>query len=76
MAESWFYLSFAAPAGFLGGCYLQSDTEVAAVRAAWRQGINPGGEVQIVGPIDADAMDENVPDTDRNRLLTREELKP
>lgn len=78
--ESWFYLSFAdgdLPTGqqFLGGAYIQGINQGAAVSRAHKLGINPGGEVQIVGPLTPNAMAENVPAEDRERLLTREELE-
>jgi hypothetical protein len=77
--EPWFYLSFAdgdLPDGqqFLGGAYVQAFNEGAAVGRSHKLGINPGGEVRILGPLPAEQLDANVPAADRERLLTREEL--
>lgn len=47
----------------------------AAISESQRLGINPGGEVQSIGPIPEQVMDENVPTHLRERLLTREELE-
>lgn len=47
---------------------------VSAVARAHQLGINPGGEVMILGPLDSALMDERVPASDRDRLLTAEEV--
>lgn len=77
--EPWFYLSFCdadLPKGrqFLGGAYVQGKNAGAAVGRSHKLGVNPGGEVGILGPLSAEQMDENVPATDRERLLTRAEV--
>jgi len=78
--EPWFYLSFCdadLPKGqqFLGGAYVQGVNAGAAVGRSHKLGINPGGEVKILGPLPAEQMDENVPVADRERLLTRAEVE-
>lgn len=72
--SDWYYLSFADEKDFLGAAYVQAFGEVHAVTQAHALGCNPGGEVAIVGPLPAEAMDENVPPCDRERLLSREEV--
>lgn len=37
-------------------------------------GINPGGEAKCLGPIPRESVDERVPEADRERLLSREEI--
>lgn len=41
---SWWWLSFARPAGFLGVVLVEGRTLKAALQRAHRDGINPGGE--------------------------------
>jgi hypothetical protein len=77
--EPWFYLSFADPKlpegeQFLGGAYVRGVNEGAAVGRSHKLGINPGGEVMTFGPLADEAMAENVPEPQRERLLTREEV--
>jgi hypothetical protein len=55
--------------GFLGVAIVEADDPMSAVREAWRQGCNPGGEVQIIGPGPEGAY----PPEALNRLLTAEE---
>ena len=57
--------------GFLGVAIVHAEDSVAAVREAWRLKINPGGQVGIYGPIDADYYPPEL----QNRLLTAEEAK-
>lgn len=64
-----YWLSFVGDNGFLGVAIVRAFGEVHAVATAWDQGINPGGEVGIVGPLPSDAIDEHW----CNRLLTKEE---
>lgn len=47
----------------------------AALNRSHALGINPGGEVKTIGPIPDDLMDEQVLESDRERLLTRAELE-
>lgn len=55
--------------GFLGVVIVQAPDAYSAVLVTWMKGINPGGEVQIIGPGPADAYPPEV----QNRLLTAEE---
>jgi hypothetical protein len=57
--------------GFLGVAIVRANGPIDAVKRAWTLGINPGGEVQIIGPGPADAY----PDEVLHRLLTAEEAK-
>lgn len=73
---SWFYLSYAGDNGFRGGVYLRAYGPVSAARRANIDGISPGGEVRMVGPLDPDNPDVHLPPPEyRDRLLTLEELK-
>lgn len=77
---TWFYLSFADPhrpegTQFLGGLYIEAKTLPEALTASHVRGLNPGGGVQVVGPIPDEMMDKNVPVADRHRLLSRKELE-
>jgi hypothetical protein len=43
-----YWLSFASETtGFLGACVVEADDTEEAIKAAWRQGINPGGWVCV-----------------------------
>jgi hypothetical protein len=55
--------------------YLQAPTMEAAVPRAHMLGLNPGGEVQIIGPISAEVMDAHCPVEMRERLLGREQIE-
>ena len=76
----WWYLSFCDTklpkrSQFLGGAYVDApDFPCAVIGRAWELGCNPGGEVEIVGPLPDELMDEAVPESDRRRLLTRKEI--
>lgn len=72
--EAWWYLSFATDAGFLGGLYIRADHGVDACVKAGILGLNPGGEVQFVGPIPDEALEAQVAVGNRYRLLTAEEV--
>lgn len=77
---SWFYLSFAdagLPEGsqWLGCCYVRGSEGLYAICRAHYLGINPGGEVKFIGPIDQATMDELVPAGDWERLLSREDIE-
>lgn len=84
-AQPWWWLSFVDPDRpegdrFVGACIVQGDDDLIGgrlagtdpVSSAWRLGINPGGEVQLVrvpdGKVDA------VPIEYREVLLTREQV--
>ena len=67
------YLSFAGAEGFLGACYVEAEEMEEAVRRTWTLGINPGGEILILGPIPrGECPDDIVFD----KLLTEAELGP
>jgi hypothetical protein len=77
---TWFYLSFAdanLPEGtqFLGGCYVQAPDIQSAIIRSHRMKINPGGAVQIAGPLSDREMDTHTSEADRHRLLTFEEIR-
>jgi hypothetical protein len=78
--DEWFYLSFAdaaLPEGeqFLGGVYVRGRTLEAAITRSHLLGINPGGGIKSMGPVSQEAIEQNVPEGDRERLLTREEVE-
>jgi hypothetical protein len=50
----WWYLSFAGPEGFRGGCFVEGRDLREATMAAHHHGINPGGEVMGFGLVDGD----------------------
>jgi hypothetical protein len=74
---TFFWLSFCDPKkpddGFLGACVVEADSFPAAVKKAWRLGINPGGEVLAfdVTPFDGYRLNDRW----LNRLLNREECE-
>lgn len=76
--DPWWWLSFVQPdprhfqEHFLGVAIVQAATIYGAVPEAHTRGCNPGGEVQIreLPP----SVIEKVPDSFRNRLLSREDL--
>ena len=79
---TWFYLSFAdpqKPSGeqFLGAAYVNADGEqiVDVMSRLSAIGINPGGEILIAGPIGEEEIDDYLPQENRERLLTRAEIK-
>jgi hypothetical protein len=68
------WMSFCAadpPGEFLGVVVVQAPTAPAAVIRSHVLGVNPGGEIQMEGPIPADV----VPVRMRDRLLSREEAE-
>ncbi len=67
----WWYLSFAEPERFLGGCFVQARGLISALRRATALGINPGGEVAAL-QIHVDGI---IPRGVKNRLLTADELE-
>ena len=77
--ERWFFMSFAdgsLPAGtqFLGGCFVQAGSLPAAITLSHALGINPGGEVRVM-ELPEDAVEDHVPERDRYRLLSRQEIE-
>jgi hypothetical protein len=71
--EAWYYISF-ADEKFLGAVYLRAWHALDAINRAAFLGLNPGGEALVTGPLSDESVDENVPETDRYRLLAREEI--
>lgn len=78
----WFYMSFADPelpegTQFLGGAYVEAYTLEDAIAASHLLGINPGGEIQMaeIAQDYVKYFEQKVPEADRNRLLTREEIE-
>lgn len=73
----WFYMSFVDPAEdkFLGGLYVQGNTIEAALTRSHLLGLNPGGEIQTVGPITHARIKEHVPPDQWERLLTKAEVE-
>lgn len=73
-----FWLSFAddtLPEGsqFLGACLVQAANLAFALTKTHVLGINPGGEIAIVGPLDLDPLEP--PPYPLDRLLTRAEIE-
>lgn len=71
-----YWMSFAdgkLPKGqqFLGVVILEADSFIDAISKAWALGLNPGGEVQTVGPAPLGTF----PDEICGRLLSREEAE-
>lgn len=56
---------------FLGAAIVRAEDIAGAIRAAWRFGCNPGGEV-LSEPFPED-LEDAVPDHFRHRLLSRAE---
>jgi hypothetical protein len=71
--EGWWWLSFAGEEGFRGACLVWARGFLGAVMETKLRGLNPGGEVQGVGPLHA-AMDATFAEW-TNRLLTRAECE-
>lgn len=62
---------------WLGACYVDvpGDGDLASILArAWELGCNPGGEVQVFGPLPLEGLDAHVPVSMRRRLLTLAEV--
>jgi hypothetical protein len=66
----WFWLSFVVFDAFAGAVLIQGWGETDAVSRSWARGLNPGGEVGIIGPIDPMTM-SHVPFEWREKLLSR-----
>lgn len=61
---------------FLGGCIVDADDELAAMRVAWERGCNPGGEVAFMDVDDGIASRLTFDlDPYMNRLLTKAEIE-
>lgn len=67
------YLSFADPSGWLGGCIVEATDEMSAVQEAHRRKINPGGDVLCLN-LSAVGSDKGVGEEFRNKALTMEDL--
>lgn len=85
----WWYLSFVdtavsksipwderRPGGpsWLGACWVDAPNYFMAAARAWELGCNPGGQVAFWGPYTDGWLNENVPETERRRLLSREDM--
>jgi len=68
MPLQMFYLSFVNDGAFAGAVFIEAHGVTTAVEAAWRLGINPGGQVACV-PCDIPILPEL-----QNRLLSKDEL--
>jgi hypothetical protein len=67
------YLSFAAGGRCLGITVVAADDAKGAVKASWRLGLNPGGEIMIIRvPPDRETIPEIV--SYLNRLVPAEEV--
>lgn len=78
--QTWFYLSFAdgeLPTGtqFLGGVYIRANDGFSAISGAHLLGINPGGEVKFWGPFPDHVIAAAIPEGDRERLLSKDEIE-
>ena len=68
----FYYLSFSdEEKGWLGACIIEAPGPATAMRASWKIGCNPGGEVLIIDTPPGVAIQECY----RNRLLTLAEVK-
>lgn len=75
---TFYWLSFcdsSLPEGeqFLGGCIIAAESGEEAMRKAWKQHCNPGGEVAIVEI--TPEYEHNVANFKTNHLYTSAELK-
>jgi hypothetical protein len=79
MSAQWWWLSFcdaSRPVGeqFLGVSIVGPAQSMGhASMLAWARGCNPGGEI-VGGPVRPGGI-EQLPEADRNRLLTRDEAR-
>jgi len=64
-----YYLSFADDEGWLGGVFVDANNDMAAYFGVTMRGLNPGGEVMILGP------GPRPDDEFMNRLLSREDME-
>jgi hypothetical protein len=72
--KSWFYMSFADEDSGenLGATVVEAYNLHDATPEAWRRGVNPGGQVLIMGPLD-DLPDQLAPLV--NNLLSKEQIE-
>ena len=73
---SLYFVSFAAPVGWQGACFIEAETVILASKEADEKGINPGGKEMQVLAFQYDSLDDvpNVPSGMRDRRLGLEEL--
>ena len=71
--EAWHYVSFAADGVFRGAVVIKAHGITDAASKCWTLNINPGGQVLCV-PM-PDSTIAQVPEADRNRLLTKEDVQ-
>lgn len=69
----YYWLSFVDPGrgNFLGGCMVEAVGRIDAVRRSHQLGVNPGGEVAIIGPVPVDKMPAEYAD----RLLSAADVE-
>jgi len=76
MVDTVFYMSFCDPdlpegTQFLGGLIVAAETLDTALTVSWLTGCNPGGEVEIAGPLPVEAFRPEY----IGRLLNRAEIE-
>lgn len=71
--KTYYFLSFVNPVTRInaGVVIIDAPTIDEALRIAWKQGLNPGGDVSFA-KVDDKEMEEN--DLEFNRLYTKEEM--
>jgi len=71
--KTYYFLSFVNPETRenAGVCIIDAPSIDIALRSAWKQGINPGGDVSFA-KIDDKEMEDN--DLELNRLYTKEQM--
>ncbi len=57
MSDPGWYFSFADNDGFRGACQVTASSLDDAITKTWKLGINPGGEILSLGPMDVEDMD-------------------
>ena len=68
---TWWWLSYASEDGFRGICIVEGEDLIGAARRARELGISPGG--QVLGAAIPESEVVTIPESHRNRLLTRDE---
>lgn len=69
---TYYWLSFSATTGFLGGCLVEAEDVGDAVEESWRWRCNPGGEIAIVEI--AEKFEPNVAKFRLNYLYSKQEI--
>jgi hypothetical protein len=81
--DDWFYLSFVdrdlpntgEGSQFVGACLVPAETLGEAVTVCHVLGLNPGGEVQAIGPLNGEQLrSDGMPADQFGRLLKREDI--